>query len=157
MQHNDHLHKEIAKLRQQLEAADATISYLRDCIKSSVRSFPDEFNLSPTEAKLLNYLFMAKSTATTDSLFTTIWSNKGTSKIVGIYVYKLRKKLEPFNINIDSSYSEGYRIDTINKARLNACMEQVSVVKKEGMSNDGLQYNYRVDVTNGNSSNKGFM
>lgn len=115
---NDHLLKEIAKLRLELEHAQAEIFYWKDIAKAS-KIFPDTFNLTGREAALLDYLRNARSICSKEQLLSVGgWADAHSIKIVKVYIYWLRKKLKHLGIKIDWVYGLGYIMSQDSKDRL---------------------------------------
>lgn len=126
MQHNDHLHKEIAGLREQLAAAQERIGYLELQAKD-VEDFPGTFNLTPYETVVLSALYRNPGrTQTKEAIFARLHEFCDTDadvKIVDVYICKLRKKLGSISVKIATHWGHGFFMTAENATMLRAAIE----------------------------------
>lgn len=82
--------------------------------------YPLEWKLTPTEARVLGCL-ATRGMMTFDMMMTAIYSDRVDQpllKILHVWVYKLRRKLKPFDIAIQSIWGVGYSVSPETRARL---------------------------------------
>lgn len=82
---------------------------------------PMEYGLTAHEGRLLGML-ITREQCTKEQLLAGIYSARADDppeiKIVDVYVCKIRKKLKPFGIEIETLWGVGYRIAPASKARI---------------------------------------
>jgi two-component system cell cycle response regulator CtrA len=82
---------------------------------------PVDWRLTPAEARLFNGL-MSRQMASKGALMDAIYQGRDEAeiKIVDVFVCKIRKKLKPFGIAIETVWGQGYRIPPEVKAQVRA-------------------------------------
>lgn len=74
---------------------------------------PIEWALTSTEARLFAHL-TTREIATKQSLMVALYSDRYDAnvdpKIVDVFICKIRKKLSPFGIRIETIWAQGYRL-----------------------------------------------
>ena len=79
---------------------------------------PAEWRLTTSEARVLACL-LARTFCTKDTLMAALYRDDGRDepeiKIVDVFICKVRKKLKPFGVFIDTVWGQGYRLDEANK------------------------------------------
>lgn len=86
---------------------------------------PLEFHLTGSENALLGAL-MAKPVATKEMIYNALYGlhdEPPGQKIIDVYVCKIRTKLKPWNIPIETLWGRGYMLSPESKARINAMLE----------------------------------
>lgn len=106
------LKEEIKQLKELLAERDETIIQLRESLRPEGWMPPVELNLTMHEARTLALLYkMRGEAATKEALFQTVYYDKLNPpdiKIVDVFVCKMRKKLRPYEITIDTLWGRGY-------------------------------------------------
>ena len=80
------------------------------------------FGLTSSEAKVLGILG-ARDVASKNQIMTALMADRGGDeepelKIVDVFVCKMRKKLTPFGVVIDTVWGRGYRLTPDNKKKV---------------------------------------
>lgn len=91
---------------------------------------PLVFGLTPSESRILSVL-MQRIMATKEQLLIAVTSdvtgNKQPEiKIVDVYICKMRKKLEPFGIVIETVWGRGYNLDADNRSKVSEYLDASS-------------------------------
>lgn len=113
----------IADLRAQLEERDERIRQLEDILRGKEWQLPPEIEaaLTPTEARMLA-LLAARDMCTREALFEAsrgAGSHEATNiKVVDVHVSKMRRRIEPLGIVIESIWGRGYRLHPASLKRL---------------------------------------
>lgn len=120
-----------------IEALEGEIEQLRDRVGVleaaliGVELPPIEWCLTGAEARVLGCL-MQRELATKEQLFaattTDMVDDDREIKIVDVFVCKLRKKLVPFGIQIETRWGEGYFINAATKRAVRIQMEAAKAV-----------------------------
>lgn len=114
---SDALLREIAALRAERDEALAMNKYLMELFVAP-NVYPVKFNLHPKEKEVLSCLRSSHGWCSSTKL-NALLGKPPSSKLASINIYWIRKKLEPFGIEIRSSYGDGYFLDLENRNRLN--------------------------------------
>lgn len=88
-------------------------------------SAPTEFHLTGKEEAILGCL-MAKPLATKEMLYHTLYAlheEPPEQKIIDVFICKLRPKLRPWKIEIETVWGRGYSLNTDAKQRIRAMVE----------------------------------
>lgn len=87
---------------------------------------PPMFSLTGSEAKLFGFL-IARDLLTKEAAMSLLYGlrpdGEGEIKIIDVFVCKMRKKLEPWDIKIETSWGKGYFIDPAEKKRIAELIE----------------------------------
>lgn len=81
---------------------------------------PVEFGLSPSEARLFGFLLKverANKARLMSALYFQRIDAEPEIKIIDVYVCKLRKKLQPYGIEVSTLWGQGYYLTPAAKAR----------------------------------------
>lgn len=94
---------------------------------------PLMFGLTPSEAKVLS-LLLVRDIATKGQIMTAIMSDRGADaepemKIVDVYVCKIRNKVRPFGISIETVWGRGYTMSRENKEKVTAFLNSTEVTE----------------------------
>ena len=80
---------------------------------------PLEWRLTPAEMRVFGVI-MAREMATKDAVMAALYRDEGRDeaeiKIVDVFVCKIRRKLKPFGIGIETVWGRGYRMGRDAKA-----------------------------------------
>ncbi len=115
----------VASLEAENERLQDRVDQLEEAFGLRVRLTPPEWGLTGKERRLLGILLarelMTKSAAMT-GLYEPGADDEPQMKIIDVFICKLRKKLKPFEIEIETVWGEGYRMSAAMKARAQAMM-----------------------------------
>ena len=102
-----------------LEAREAEIAELKDALRrEGLRTFPGAWRLTPAEGIVFS-LLLTRETCTKAEMLRAYTSAKRERdptyiapepKIVDVFVCKLRKKIAPLGLTIETIWGQGYRI-----------------------------------------------
>ena len=114
-----HLEDRIAVLEEELDIARETIRQLRES-GGFLMVAPLCLRLAPSEAAIFGAL-MKKEGVTKTGLMTALYADPGSDetpdeKIIDVFVCKLRKKVAPFGIAINTYWGNGYGMPPESKA-----------------------------------------
>lgn len=80
---------------------------------------PVEWRLTTSETRVFGTL-MARDLATKDAIMAALYRNAAKDeaeiKIVDVFICKMRRKLKPFGIGIETRWGEGYYLTAATKA-----------------------------------------
>ncbi|WP_020179671.1 winged helix-turn-helix domain-containing protein [Methylopila sp. M107] len=103
---NDELRERIAQLQELLGFHETT---------------PIEWRLTPSEAAVVGFL-LKRPMASKDEILSALYSLRPDDppavKIVDVFVCKIRKKIKPFGVEIETVWGQGYRICSETRERL---------------------------------------
>jgi two-component system cell cycle response regulator CtrA len=87
---------------------------------------PHALGLSGTEGRILAYIFkQSPRTAHLERLCFVIWPGRSiTKEMINVYLFRIRKKLKPFGIELQTIYGEGYFLDIVSAAKLKALIQK---------------------------------
>ena len=104
-----------AELRERIDELEETVRQLRDeLVPQKFRLwFPREWKLTTKEALVLAFVMarspeMAKRESVLTNCFGGVDDDPPDIKIVDVYIYKLRTKLKPLGIDIETVWGNGY-------------------------------------------------
>ena len=109
----DSLHLEIARLRRQLEERDAKIEQLTGMLINTDVDAWQTWGLTHNEARLLGALMCGRVCTKShlmDLVYETAPGDQPDVKIVDVFVCKLRKKLAPHGVVVDTVWGRGFRM-----------------------------------------------
>lgn len=83
---------------------------------------PLMFGLTASEAKVVS-LLLQRDIASKTQILTAIMADRGADdepeiKIVDVYICKVRHKIKPFGVAIDTVWGRGYSLTTANKSKI---------------------------------------
>lgn len=91
-------------------------------------SLADTVRLTPSEAKVLDVISKGAKITHAETLWSVLWGMEhnppGPSNLLNVHVSKIRKKLKPFNIGIETIYGVGWHMTQADRDRLNALIER---------------------------------
>lgn len=115
-----------------LEAQGAEIERLQDRIEHLEGLMgmhllpPLGWGLTSSEARVLGVL-MSRPLATKEAVMAALYRDQAKDeaeiKIVDVFVCKIRKKLKPFGVVIETRWGEGYQMPAASKAVVAAALE----------------------------------
>ena len=119
---------------QYVEALEAENDALRARLRDLEREYgfynevPLMFGLTGSESKVMG-LLIERDIANRQQLMTAIMLGRGGDeepemKIIDVHICRIRKKLKPFGVEIDSAWGRGYCLSTANKAKVAAYLTQ---------------------------------
>jgi two-component system cell cycle response regulator CtrA len=105
------LQSEVGRLRERIAVLEGALGFDSPA--------PVELRLTPHEALLFNVLtkreMVTKSTALS-ALYSDFGKDEAEPKIVDVFICKLRKKVRPFGIEVETVWGQGYRMSAESKA-----------------------------------------
>jgi two-component system cell cycle response regulator CtrA len=109
------LEQENAELRDRVAVPEAEIGLARE-------PFPLFLNLTPTEQVILGVL-MKNAHPRKSTFMTALYSHlhddeRAEEKIVDVFICKMRPKLKPHGIVIETAWGEGYWLNEESKAKV---------------------------------------
>ncbi len=122
----------LARMCDELEEANERIRQLEDALAPE-GMIPLSFRLTASERRVLAALYR-REICTKDMLH--LASSKGEHpetglKIVDVYICKLRRKLKPHGLGIETIWGQGYRLATGTR-------EEIARLRAEEMADSGL-------------------
>lgn len=113
------LESEIAELREQNATLEGMLGFRLEV--------PLVYGLTNHEARLLG-LLMKRDLVTKDMAHTGLYGLRTGGadveiKIIDVFVCKMRRKLKPFGVEIETVWGQGYRMTAENKAVVNAMLD----------------------------------
>lgn len=116
----------IEALTLENEGLRARIGELEDLLGFEVSS-PPEWSLTGAERRVFGVLY-ARPMATKDAIMAALYRDRGRDeaeiKIVDVFVCKIRAKLAPFGIKIETRWGQGYYLTPEMKRAARAQLEQ---------------------------------
>ncbi len=91
------------------------ITQLEEAMASTAIHVPVEYGLTATEETIFRAL-MTRAEIHTEGLMTLLYSGRNTGrllpdpKIVAVLICKIRRKVEPFGVKIDTIWGRGYAL-----------------------------------------------
>ncbi|SDC08087.1 two-component system, cell cycle response regulator CtrA [Bradyrhizobium brasilense] len=107
----------VSSLEQENDALRARIRDLEEQLGFTFEC-PPQFGLTAHEAKIFG-LLMKKPLVTKEFAISALYFHKQDEaeiKIVDVFICKARKKLKPFNIEIETVWGQGYRLTAASRA-----------------------------------------
>lgn len=102
----------VEALEAELERANARITQLEEAMGMGVIT-PVDWKLSPSEMRIFGAL-LARTYINADAAMAVLYRDQGKEeahvKILDVFVCKLRKKIGPFGITIETIWGTGYRM-----------------------------------------------
>lgn len=100
----------VEMLRDRIALLEERVRQLENAL-APVWNAPVEWRLTSSESRVFSHL-MTRDVATKDSIMAPLYSDQLKDevepKIVDVFVCKLRKKLRPFGIQINTVWGQGY-------------------------------------------------
>lgn len=118
----------IEALQEALARKDEEIARLEAALGLDFLT-PLEWRLTGSEMRLFGVL-MARESATKDALMAGLYRDFGKDepelKIVDVFVCKIRKKLEPFGLSIETRWGQGYYLTPATRDQVRAALAGVA-------------------------------
>lgn len=115
------------QLRDRIEELEEEVKQLKETLRPNI-TFPSEWSLRPSGARLLAALYVAPSGyVSRDLAFKYLaFSDDSTAEkdIVGSQVFYMRKRLGPFGIEIKTRWGLGFELPPASKVIVKAALEQ---------------------------------
>jgi two-component system cell cycle response regulator CtrA len=122
------LYKRIRALEDELLEARQTIAAFKKDAEASHRPWP--FSVSPYEGKILN-LLMKRDLVTRNAIIMIIYNGEEPcANAIDTFMYRIRKKLAPYGVEITTSRGEGFCLTPEYKRRLDDV--RTAVVQRAG-------------------------
>ena len=119
------LQKLVEKLEDENDELRERVRQLEELCFGTTALMPAELELTGSESRLLAHLLAAPH-ATKDSLLAAIYSARPDDppeiKIIDVFVCKVRKKIRPFGLDIQTVWGQGYLMPPASKAKLRTMM-----------------------------------
>jgi DNA-binding response OmpR family regulator len=112
-QENDDLRYEIREIRQQ-----ETVNRIIDIMQ-------DTFRCQPLEAKIISLLAVTPGTLTKETILSRLYQDDDgwpEAKIIDVTICKIRKRLAPLGIKVETMWSRGYRMAPACRAKIKALL-----------------------------------
>ena len=116
-----YLHK-IERLEIENERLRAENAALRKCATAQKSDFPQAWKIQQQQGAILAVLIEAEWISR-DLALSAICANSVSSAQLDVQICKLRKKLLPLGVEIETLWGRGYRMTPSNKARLAQAIE----------------------------------
>lgn len=102
----------VAVLRDRVATLEERVRQLEDVLTPPWAP-PVEWRLTSAEARVFAHL-MTRDMATKESIMAALYSDRADDhvepKIVDVFVCKMRKKLRPYQIQIETVFGQGYAL-----------------------------------------------
>ncbi|MFZ0270969.1 MAG: helix-turn-helix domain-containing protein [Acidobacteriaceae bacterium] len=113
------LEQENAELRDRVSVLEAEIGLARE-------PFPLFLDLTPTEQMILSVL-MKNAHPRKSTFMTALYSHlhddeRAEDKIIDVFICKIRPKLKPHGIVIETAWGQGYWLNAVSKDRVRELM-----------------------------------
>lgn len=110
-------------LRERIDRLEAELKCLRSDFHAEAYTAPYEFRLNWSQERILGALVRHASPLTHDALFEVTRGPRARAddrgeKLIHTVVCKLRQKLRPFGVEIDTVSGVGYRLSPATRQRL---------------------------------------
>lgn len=118
--------EDIAVLRRRLsELEEENREYRRLLHCPPVEPFR-VFGFEPKQLQVLGVMYRAAPALATRARLSWLWDGNAPEKSIDVCIHNLRRNLKPYGVGIQTIRCEGYLLDSENKARLEAALEQLS-------------------------------
>jgi two-component system cell cycle response regulator CtrA len=103
----------VARQQQEIATLRERVRQLEDALVPTDVIVPIEWRLTVHEARLFAFL-TTRDLATKQAIMQALYSDRAGDepeiKIVDVFVCKLRKKLKPFGVDVQTVWGHGYRL-----------------------------------------------
>ncbi|MGB0683380.1 MAG: helix-turn-helix domain-containing protein [Magnetovibrionaceae bacterium] len=115
------LGRRVAELEERQDEAELLLREVRRVFLGAEMDFPAWMRLTKTETRFLQVLMM-KDVATKEQILFGLYNDRHIddqpdAKSVDVYAFKVRKKLSPLGVSIETIWGRGYRLTDSAKAR----------------------------------------
>ncbi len=104
-----------SELAAENETLRERITQLEEAMAATTINVPAEYRLTPTEETIFRHL-MTRAEVRTEGLMTLLYGGRNVgrlqpdSKIVPVLICKIRAKVRPFGVKIDTIWGRGYAL-----------------------------------------------
>lgn len=99
--------------QQEIETLRERVRQLEDALVPDAATVPIEWQLTSSEARLFAFL-TTREVATKTAIMQALYSDRPDEdpeiKIVDVFICKLRKKVKPFGVDIETVWGRGYTL-----------------------------------------------
>lgn len=103
----------LERQRQEIEQLRERVRQLEDILAPPGTPIPLEWRLTGKEARVFAHL-TTRDVATKESIMLALYSDRADEgpemKIVDVFICKMRKKIEPFGVTINTVWGTGYSL-----------------------------------------------
>lgn len=114
--------RKLRELQKQNDFLQETVYRLREAL-TETRMLPREWRLTPSEQNIIGVM-VNREVGTYEAFLTALYLAKGrpeaSQKILQVFICRLRKKLEPFGIEIHTIWGRGWALSPAARAMLRA-------------------------------------
>lgn len=104
----------IEQLKRQMDTLRERNRQLEELLAPSTTIIPVEWRLTPSEARVFAHL-TTRDKCTKDSIMAAMYSDRidvePEIKIVDVFICKLRRKLNPYDVTITTIWGSGYSLE----------------------------------------------
>lgn len=106
-------------LQAECDRLEARVMLLEDALYGGDPHFPVEWELTKLETRWLATLYARSGVVTRDMLLTAIYQERSLPdlKILNVVACKVRRKVAPFGVEIETVWGRGYRLADPEKAK----------------------------------------
>lgn len=125
---NRHLLRRIDELEREVELLRQKLAAFEQETKAPIAAFPPACRLTRQEATVLNSL-LARKCAGNECLSQTVgkvWAEDCDPRTIQVHICRLRQKLRPLGVRIETIWGFGYAIEPEHKARVREAIEKSS-------------------------------
>lgn len=116
----------VDKLEDENDVLRARIANLEKLLLSHAPSVPIEWQLTASERLVFSTL-VSRERVTKDQIMAALYRDlhrdEAEPKIVDVFICKLRRKLKPFGIKIETVWGVGYYLDPLQRAEFSKIAE----------------------------------
>lgn len=116
------LERRLRELQKKNEYLEETVHRLREAL-TETRLLPREWRLTPSEENILGVM-VNREVGTYEALLTALYLAKGRpeacQKILQVFICRLRKKVEPYGVEIRTIWGRGWALSPESRASLRA-------------------------------------
>lgn len=107
------MHDAVADLRAENDELRERVRQLEDLLRPSAVTVPPQWRLTATEAAVFRHL-VSRPMATFGSLEAALYSDRADDcpdrRILSVWIWKLRRKVEPHGVRIETVWGQGWRL-----------------------------------------------
>lgn len=119
----------IDMLEQENDALRERIAQLESALCGDDFALPIEWRLTGQEVIVMGVL-LARELATKQAIMTALYSGRiddgAEEKMVDVFICKIRKKLKPFGVAIETVWGRGYQVSAEIRARYGRSAQRVA-------------------------------
>lgn len=103
----------VIRQQMEIETLRERVRQLEDILAPAAVDVPIEWRLTASEARVFAHL-TTRVVATKQSIMAALYSDRPDDdpemRIVDVFICKIRKKIEPFGVNIQTVWGQGYAL-----------------------------------------------